>query len=29
MEATVEDKKKDEELSRVFEPMYHNEDGEF
>ena len=29
MEAAAEDKKKDEELSRVFEPMYHNEDGEF
>ena len=26
MEAAAEDKKKDEELSRVFEPMYHNED---
>lgn len=26
MEAAVEDKKKDEELSRVFEPMYHNEE---
>ncbi|MFR8261861.1 MAG: RNA degradosome polyphosphate kinase [Frisingicoccus sp.] len=25
MEAAAEDKKKDEELSRVFEPMYHNE----
>lgn len=26
MEAAAEDKKKDEELSRVFEPMYHNEE---
>lgn len=26
MEAVAEDKKKDEELSRVFEPMYHNEE---
>jgi polyphosphate kinase len=25
MEAASEDRKKDEELSRVFEPMYHNE----
>lgn len=25
MEAAAEDKKKDEELSRVFEPMYHND----
>lgn len=29
IEASAEDKKKDEELSRVFEPMYHNDNENF
>lgn len=29
IEASAEDKKKDEELSRVFEPMYHNDNEKF